>query len=222
VVNVYSKFSLVDKREMWERLLEFKGSLGGDVWCVAGDFNSVLHESKRRGTPFGSGNPLGSEIRDFSNFVHDMALFYLPLLGRLFTWCQPNGSAMSRLDRFLLSNRWWDLWGEATQWALPRDVSDHNLVVLRYSSQVWGPKPFRFNNFWLDHKDRQEVVTQSWVRSRPVEWMAVRLLAKLKTLKGDLKEWHSRAYGRIESRIEAQVEDLKLLDLKAEVGAPAF
>jgi hypothetical protein len=132
---------------MWEKLLKLKGSLGGDVWCVAGDFNSVLQESERRGTSFGNSNPSASEIRHFSNFVHHMGLIDLPLLGRLFTSCQPNGDAMSRLDRFLLSAGWCDLWGEATQWALPRDVSDHSPVVLRYSSQVWGPKPFRFNNF---------------------------------------------------------------------------
>jgi hypothetical protein len=56
-------------------------------------------------------------------------------------------------------------------------------VVLRYSSQLWGPKPFRFNNFWLDHEEIGEVVNHSWNRSRPTEWMAVRLSAKLKTLK---------------------------------------
>jgi hypothetical protein len=216
VVNVYSKCSLAEKREMWEKLILLKGSFGGDGWCVAGDFNSVLHESERRGTPFGTGNSPVSEIRDFSSFVHEMGLLDFPLLGRMFTWCQPNGGAMSRLDRFLLSGGWWDLWGEATQWALPRDVSDHSPVVLRYSSQIWGPKPFRFNNFWLSHRDLGEVVTRSWNRSRPPEWMAVRLSVKLKSLKDDLKVWHSQAFGRLEGRIEAQVEALKLLDLRAE------
>jgi len=218
VINVYSKCSLAEKREMWEKLLEFRGSLGGDVWCVSGDFNSVLHESERRGTPLGSGNPLGGEICDFSRFVHLMGLLDFPLLGRRFTWCQPNGNVMSRLDRFLLSMGWWDLWVEATQWPLSRDVSDHSPIVLKYSSQVWGPKPFRFNNFWLDQSDLVEVMSHSWNRSRPVEWMVVRLAAKLKTPKGDLKEWHSHAFGRMGRRIDAQVEALKLFDLKAEVG----
>jgi len=102
-VNVYSKCSITDKREMWEKLLSLKESFGGDVWCVAGDFNSVLHESERRGTLFGSGNPPGSEICAFSNFVYRMGLLDFPLLGRNFTWCQPNVGALSRLNRFLLS-----------------------------------------------------------------------------------------------------------------------
>jgi len=77
------------------------------------------------------------------------------------------------------------------QWVLPRDVSDHSPLVLGYSSQVWGPKPFRFNNFWLSHRDLGEVVAHSWNRSRPPKWMAVRLSVKLKPLKDDLKVWHS-------------------------------
>jgi len=48
--------------------------------------------------------------------------------------------------------------------------------------------------------------------------MAVRLSAKLKSLKGDLKEWHSHAFGRLEARIDAQMEAIKLLDLRAEVA----
>lgn len=216
IVNVYSKCSLAEKRVMWDKLLECKSSLQGDLWCVAGDFNSVLHDSERRGNPLGGGNLSGSEIRLFSAFVDRMGLFDFPLLGRNFTWCQPNGVASSRLDRFLLSDGWSNLWGEATQWALPRDVSDHSPVVLRYSDQSWGPKPFRFNNFWLAHRQIEEVVNLSWSRPRPAEWMAFRLTAKLKTLKMDLKEWHARTYGKLDDRIGALVDSIKILDLKAE------
>jgi hypothetical protein len=78
---------------MWEKLVELKDSLRGEIWCVTGDFNSVLHESERRGTPFGGGIgfSLGPEIREFSDFVQRMGLFDSPILGRCFTRCQPNG-----------------------------------------------------------------------------------------------------------------------------------
>jgi hypothetical protein len=106
--------------------------------------------SRREGVPpFGGGNVSGSEIHQFSTFVERMGLFDSPFLGRCFTWYQPNWEALSRLDRFLLSDGWGNLWGLAAQWALSRDVSDHCPAVLRYSNQSWGPKPFSFNNFWL-------------------------------------------------------------------------
>ncbi|KEH41038.1 hypothetical protein MTR_1g041135 [Medicago truncatula] len=53
LVNVYFKCCIAEKRVMWEKLLELKSSMRGEIWCVAGDFNSILHESERRGTPFG-------------------------------------------------------------------------------------------------------------------------------------------------------------------------
>lgn len=70
---------------MWEKLLKLKSSMRGENWCVARDFNLILHESERRGTPFGSGNLIGSEIRLFSAFIDRMRLFDFPFLGRHFT-----------------------------------------------------------------------------------------------------------------------------------------
>jgi len=46
--------------------------------------------------------------------------------------------------------------------------------------------------------------------------MVVRLSAKLKTLKVDLKGWHALTFGRLEDRIGALVDNLKLLELKTE------
>ncbi|MCI03827.1 frigida-like protein, partial [Trifolium medium] len=61
---------------------------------------------------------------------------------RRFTWVQPYGGAASRLAWFLVSEGWLDAWGEVSQWVLPRDVSDHCPLVLRYLAQLWGLKPF--------------------------------------------------------------------------------
>lgn len=43
------------------------------------------------------------EMEDFRNFIEEAELVDLPMVGRKYTWVRPNGSAMSRLDRFLLS-----------------------------------------------------------------------------------------------------------------------
>jgi hypothetical protein len=203
---------------LWGRLIHLKGIHGGDNWCVVGDFNSVLSTSERRDLFGVSLRGPNNEIREFNDFVGDMGLLDLPLLGRRFTWFQPNGGAMSRLDRFLISEGWWDLWGEPSQWALARDVSDHCPIVLRYSSQLWGPKPFRFNNFWIDHRDFKDVVIQSWNKTSSHNWMAYSLKEKLKLLKGDLKIWNHQVFGNLDHNIELLVEEIKDLDLKAERG----
>jgi len=143
----------------------------------------------------------------------------LSLLGRIYTWFQPNGGAMSRLDRFLVSDGWGDAWGVATQWALPRDVSDHCPIILRYSSQLWGPKPFRFNNFWLEHREFVQAVRTSWECQMPPRWMAYNLKEKLKYLKRDLKVWSRETFGNLDHRIHLLVEFLQDMDLKAELGS---
>lgn len=43
---------------------------------------------------YGSG-----ERRDFNQFILDMELDDIPLVGRNFTWYRPNGKDKSRIDR---------------------------------------------------------------------------------------------------------------------------
>jgi len=46
----------------------------------------------------------------FNNFIEENMLIDLPLCGRLFTWYRGDGVSMSRLDRFLLSEKWCEAW----------------------------------------------------------------------------------------------------------------
>ncbi|MCI39703.1 hypothetical protein A2U01_0060935, partial [Trifolium medium] len=80
IVNVYSKGSLAEKRTTWRRLVHLKDYLGGENWCVVGDFNSVLSTIERRGITGDVSRRFNAEIRDFNNFVGEMGLLDLPLL----------------------------------------------------------------------------------------------------------------------------------------------
>lgn len=42
LVNVYSAGNITGKRRLWDDLRNLRGELGGNNWCVAGDFNAVL------------------------------------------------------------------------------------------------------------------------------------------------------------------------------------
>lgn len=48
---------------------------------------------------------------EFSNFIYEMVLLDLSLLGRSFTWYQPFDWAKSRMDMTLILNGWWELCG---------------------------------------------------------------------------------------------------------------
>jgi hypothetical protein len=106
MVNVYSSCDLLAERRLWGNLIMSKQGFGGNAWCVLGDFNAVLHYDERRGLNQLSFFAVSSEIVEFRDFVRDMDLIDLPVLGRKFTWVHPNGVTMSRIDRVLASEAW--------------------------------------------------------------------------------------------------------------------
>ncbi|MCI23116.1 transposon TX1 putative protein, partial [Trifolium medium] len=160
---------------------------------------------------------LNVEMRDFGGFIDESELDDLPLLGRRFTWYHANGVAMSRIDRILVSTEWLELWGACSVWVCPRDVSDHCPLVLKNANNDWGPKPFRFNNNWLEHKNFKTVVEECWRDLEVSGWMDFVLKEKLRGLKFRLKEWNKVEYGSLESRLIKLVEDIKELDVRGEI-----
>jgi hypothetical protein len=82
IVNIYSSCDIVAKRRLWRNLIMSKGGFRGSVWCLLGDFNAVLNRVERRGVNQITTNLLSAEIAEFRDFVNDMELIDLPVLGR--------------------------------------------------------------------------------------------------------------------------------------------
>jgi len=135
VVNIYSKCDLVVKRRIWEALVEERENRGVGAWCILGDFNVVCRRDERRGVNDEATTSQLLEMYIFINFIGEMNLEDLNVLGRRFTWYHLNGRSMSRIDRVLISEEWSNLWGVNSLWVLPRDVSDHCPLVLKHG--VW-------------------------------------------------------------------------------------
>ncbi|MCH79404.1 LINE-1 reverse transcriptase like [Trifolium medium] len=196
VVNIYAKCDLPSKRRLWDNLLMSKRGFGGDKWCVAGDFNSVCSREDRRGVSQEGSVNLTTEMREFGGFIEDMELVDLPLLGRKFTWFHPNGRSMSRIDR---------------------DISDHCPLILKRHGYDWGPKPFRFNNHWIEHKNYKKIVKEAWENHSVNGWMGFVLKEKLKGIKNSLKGWNREEFGALEDKIAILIEDINDLDSRSEL-----
>jgi hypothetical protein len=110
VLNVYAKCNLSDKRCLWREVIMSKRGFGGAFWCVVGDFNSVRGTGERRGSRNEAMLSQSREMIEFDNFLEELELSDMPLIGRRFTWVHPNGVTMSRLDRILLSEDWMAKW----------------------------------------------------------------------------------------------------------------
>ncbi|PNX62796.1 cysteine-rich receptor-like protein kinase, partial [Trifolium pratense] len=109
VVNFYLKCDLPSKRRLWNNIILSKNEFGSGNWCVVGDFNVVVASEERRGVSLE--RCFNLEMIGFRDFMEDMDLIDLPLLGRRFTRFNSNGRSMSRIDRVLVSPEWVEFWG---------------------------------------------------------------------------------------------------------------
>jgi len=216
IMNIYSKCDLMSKKAMWESIGLVRHAWGQRAWCLIGDFNSVCAREECKGINVGTTSDQRLEMHLFNNFVDVVKCENVNLLGRNFTWYHSNGVAMSRIDRALISEDWRDFWGNVVFWSLPRDVSDHCRVILKVESNDWGPKPFRFNNFWLHNKNLKKVVDDVWGSSVVRGWMDFVLKSKLKGLKTTLKEWNRREYGDVDAKLGKLKENIVEVDTRSE------
>jgi hypothetical protein len=90
----------------------------------------------------------------------------IPLEGGLFTWSNNRvNAAISRIDFFLYSDNWEDVFPTILQKRLPRILSDHFPIILECGDFSRGRRPFRFENMWLKAEGIKERVQRWWESS---------------------------------------------------------
>lgn len=101
-----------------------------------------------------SGGRTTTSMRTFNEFIQDTELKDLDLLNAQFTWSNFREEAVCRrLDIFLFSVGWEEIFPNVRQKTLARVISDHCPIELDTNKVKWGPNPFRFENMWLQHLD---------------------------------------------------------------------
>ena len=192
--GVYGPVENSFRESFWEELGSIKG-LWDCPWCVGGDFNEVLSPNERL-----RGGRLSNSMRRFSDIMNDLNLSDLPLQGGPYTWSGGlNGSAMSRLDRFLVTADWESQCNKVTQRRLPRPVSDHFPILLDSDGVRTGPSPFRFELMWLKYEGFKDILKGWWQNLHFYGSFSFILSAKLKALKGVLKVWNRDVFGKVET-----------------------
>jgi exonuclease III len=67
----------------------------------------------------------------FSSIINTYALREIHMSGGQYTWSNSqSGITLEKLDRFLMSSSWEDLFPLASVYNLPREVSDHHPLLL--------------------------------------------------------------------------------------------
>ncbi|RVW26431.1 hypothetical protein CK203_086137 [Vitis vinifera] len=132
-IGVYGPLYSRDREDFWENLGQLKGY---GVTLVCGrDFNLVRFPEERS-----RGGGLTASKRRFSEVLEDLELRDYLLMGGPFTWRGGlNNQVQSRLDRFLVTDNWDNLFNGAVQGILPRPILDHFLVLLEGRGLKRGP-----------------------------------------------------------------------------------
>ena len=176
--GVYGPVCGRDREEFWEELGSIKG-LWSDPWCVEGDFNLVRFPEERS-----KGGGLIASMRRFSEVLEDLELRDYPLMGGPFTWKgRLNNQVQSRLDRFLVTDNWDNLFNGVVQGILLRPVSDHFPVLLEGGGLKRGHSSFRFENMWLGEEGFKDKMKTWWGSLKFTGTSNYILDAKLRALK---------------------------------------
>ncbi|RVW17300.1 hypothetical protein CK203_069209 [Vitis vinifera] len=173
--GVYGPCNRKERELLWEELGAIRG-IWDEPWCIGGDFNVTLSQRDRSRQGSFSG-----AMRRFAQVVDDLALIDLPLQGGVYSWSGGrNNQTWARLDRFLVSQGWLDIFRGAVQCRLPRPTSDHFPILLKGGGMSRGPSPFRFENMWLKVEGFKELLREWWQGGERVGRASFRLAAKMK------------------------------------------
>ncbi|XP_071694701.1 uncharacterized protein [Rutidosis leptorrhynchoides] len=160
VVNVYGPHDDVRKQKLWDSLAKLVEDLE-EAWVLCGDFNEVRNQAECFNC-----NYIDSRAKRFNDFILSNNMIDISIGGRFFTRVSDDGTKFSKLDRFLVSEKFHASWGILTAIAMERTSSDHCPIVLKNENKYFGPKPFKVFDVWLDVNGTEQVISEAW--NKPV------------------------------------------------------
>jgi len=178
--NVYDPCDNDENQLLWNRLSVILQQLSGKNVCLCDDFNVVRYSEERRSLRISSSVV---DMEPFNRFIDENLLVYLPLCGRRYTWYKGDGSSMSRLNRFLLSDDWCLVWPNCMQVAQLQGMLDHCPLYLTANKDDWGPRPSHMLKCWSDIPGYKQFVTDKWKSFEVNGWDGFALQEKLKMIK---------------------------------------
>ncbi|GJX03963.1 putative RNA-directed DNA polymerase [Tanacetum coccineum] len=200
------------KAALWASIESLINSMEA-IWVIYGDFNAVRNSDERLGSHFDEG-----EANAFNDFISRAGLFDLPLGGRRFTRFSKDGNKVSKLDRFMVSQNFFDIWNDASVSVLCRTLSDHCPIILKVGRPNFGPKPFKVFDKWIGDAGFLVVISNAWASNFGHVTPDLKLKNKLKSLRLAIKSWTSSQIMTQKQVKEDLLRSLMEWDIKAEAG----
>ena len=209
-LGIYGPPSVSSRGLFWDEVVGLS-EICGSNWCLGGDFNVVRNIGEKRNSL-----RITRSMRTFDELIREVELQDPPLINAQFTWSNFREHPICcRLDRFLFSKGFSEMFSYFRQEAVVRCISDHSPIILSTNPPTWGPTPFRFENMWLEHRLFKANVSD-WLQQdvsfgRP----GYKFMRKLKTLKQKITRWNKEVFGdlRIEKKkLEKRIKELDVLE----------
>jgi hypothetical protein len=122
--------------------------------------------------------------------------------GGLYTWSNnQDPPVLEKLDRILVSKSWEDLFPHALVRKLPREVSDHNPLIMTSGTPKKMPHiQFKFDLNWLDNPDFYVQVEKIWLKPCRAKSALDKIQQKLKLFKQFFKGWGFNLQGELRKK----------------------
>ena len=151
-------------------------------------------------------------MKEFEEWINDIGLVELALIGRNFTWRR--GSQCSKLDRTLVDPQWIQRCNSLKLSSLKCSLSDHIPLLLESVEVNWGPKPFQNLDAWFTHPNFIKLVEDEWKNLGSMD-----VLSKLNRLKLPIRKWNKEKFGNFEFNIQRLEGELDVVVGRLDEGS---
>ncbi|KAF7828452.1 reverse transcriptase [Senna tora] len=198
LTGVYGHPEAQQRRYVWDRVSPLNPR-NGIPWACVGDFNEILSQNEKEGVRLHS----RSQIEHFRSFVDRNGLLDVPLKGCRFTWCnnRVDGCVKEKIDRVLVSNEWMNLFPNMIAMALPALGLDHSPIITNLNPKpMKRAKEFKFEDYWMEHKDFTGILQQSWSRDNDADnWAKWRRNGN--NFQQAVQDWSKKTFKRADGEI---------------------
>jgi len=126
----------------------------------------------------------------FNDAIGHLGLVELQIKGSAFTWStMQNEPLLEQLDWFFTSVNWTIDYPNTEVIPMAKITSDHIPCKVTIGTSITRCNIFRFENFWTEHAGFFDTVQNQWLTPTSTTTATRTVSAKLKGLRGALKEW---------------------------------
>lgn len=178
-----------------------------------GDFNMIRSLDEKKGGV----RTISAATNLFNEFIEESNLVDIRTTNGMVIWQNKrigDRHIVSRLDRFLVSEHVLTGRGDVGASVLTSAGSDHWPICLEWGNTgIFIKRPFRFENFWFQHKDIWELMKEWWQSCPLIEGSPMYTFQqKLKYIKERIKKWNKDSFSNImeeKEKLEKRIEEIK-------------